>query len=574
MAHVSRDVIKPILCLCKEVDTPRSMTVKLMVENGEWDQLVDLTVDPRRYASSNALFRDSLVTELLRKCDGLPTTRDKKAAALEAFYKSERDCYQTNERLAPYLFGLSSLEVDGRVWEIVSLARKYLAFVLGSCPDTVEGRFGPGSTYGDRGKYITVPDKMSSQPTLSSGAFPFLVQWTGTLWAQACGAAEKSPNWVRGNRFTSVPKDSTKERGIAIEPSINLYYQLGYGEVIRRRLKAVGIDLDDGQDKHRMIACAASVEGLLVTIDLSSASDTVCRNLCQLLLPQRWFEALDMLRSPFTQMPDGRWVKLEKFSSMGNGFTFELETALFLAISFAVMTVTGAMPREGQNLLVYGDDIIVPQSCSSDVLGALRFFGFTPNAKKTFVDGSFRESCGGDFFDGRSVRAFYLKELPNEPHQWISWANGLRRVVEEHHGCNDHVSLNLRSWRSILDAIPADIRRCRGPQNLGDIVIHDIEASWQPHHVKGHILRVGKRGRRRTDIRFKPVFEPGFDTRSGDGIRWFKTWSPVKLRRVGWKHFRPEVVLATAVYGVGDSELGITPRDAVIGYGHRWVPCS
>jgi hypothetical protein len=56
---------------------------------------------------------------------------------------------------------------------------------------------------------------------------------------------------------------------------------------------------------------------------------------------------------------------------------------------------------------------------------------------------------------------------------------------------------------------------------------------------------------------------------------------------IGWNHWRPDVVLASALYGVGDGmsehvrsseyrsgRYGVTPRDAVTGYGVGWVSCS
>lgn len=553
---LSRDVMRPILCLCEESDTPRSLAVKLLLESEEWDQLVGLTVDPGSYRSSSAYFRDVVVTDLLRKCEGLPTTVDKRQAAVDSFWDAEKSCYAANERLAPYLFGLSSPESNERVWEVISLARKYLSFVLGSCPDTLDGRFGPGATFGDRGRYTTVPDKMSSHPSLTSASYGFLLQWGGTAWARACASANKSPKFVEGNRFTTVPKDSKKDRGIAIEPSINLFYQLGYGRVLRERLRRAGIDLQNGQDIHRRVACEASIKGHLSTIDLSSASDTVCRNLVKLLLPQRWYDSLESLRSSRTQMPGGKWVVLEKFSSMGNGYTFELETAIFLSIAYAVCALGGHLPKEGENLFVYGDDIIIPTAASADVLAALAFFGFTPNRRKTFVCGSFRESCGGDYFDGRPVRAFYLKELPNEPHQWIAWANGLRTVVYDHLGVDRRDHHPIRSWARILDAIPWSVRELRGPPELGDLVVHDAERTWKPH---------SRNGRKNLGA---------YDGRQGDGIRYFKCWRPAGYRRVEWKHFRPEVVLASALYGEGDGCSGVTPRDSVTGYVHGWVPLS
>lgn len=541
-----REALKPAFALWESIDTPRSLACSMLAKHGEWDQLVSLTVDPVWYRTATAYFLDAQATALLSKCGGLPTTVDLRAAAVAAFYDAERQCYRSNERLAPLLFGDYTDQPSG-VREIVSLARKYLARVLGPCPDVVEGRFGPGATFGDRGQLTTVPDKMSSCPTLTPGSFAFLFQWSANSWGRAVSARSRSrPSFVRGNRFTTVPKDSKKDRGIAIEPSVNLFYQLGYGRVIRDRLRRNGgIDLEKGQDIHGLVVREASSRGHMATIDLSSASDTVCSALVELLLPPSWFNQLRDLRSPFTQV-DGRWVRLEKFSSMGNGFTFELETVIFLSLCHATMAFRGFPPCEWENLFVYGDDIIVPSDVATDVIAVLRFFGFTPNRKKSFSVGCFRESCGVDCFLGARVRPFYLKEIPHEPQQYIAWANGLRRSFRDHfdgHGVGD--GLYRRAWFRILDAIPSVVRGCRGPESLGDLVIHDERERWV--------------------------------IRTRHSIRYVRVYRPARYRRVPWFHWTPDIVLAAALYGVGDERggerppQGVTPRNAVAGYKVGWT---
>jgi hypothetical protein len=385
-----------------------------------------------------------------------------------------------------------------------------------------------------------------------------LLQWTETAWAKACVTRDKDPEFVKGNRFTSVPKDCVKDRGIAVEPSINLFFQLAYGQVMKKRLLRAGLDLRNAQTIHKRVACEASIRGHFATIDLSNASDTVCKNLVKLLLPPRWFEALSALRSTHT-LVEGRWVQLEKFSSMGNGYTFELETTLFAAICMAVMQSLHVNPVPGSNVYVFGDDIIVPTACAESVLTVLRFLGFTPNAKKTFVAGPFRESCGGDYFNGLDVRPFFLEEFPREPQQFIAMANGIRGVADSISRDSRRSRSLSRTWFRILDALPSNIRRLRGPQDLGDLVVHDSEERWQ--------------------------------TRWRHSIRYIACYRPARFRRVGWQHFDPSVVLASALYGVDSglpnshrtvdrhldenhSSYGVTPRDAVLGYKVGWVPRS
>jgi len=475
----------------------------------------------------------------------LPTSVNRKAKAEETFLSCEAECLRTNRRLYPYLNpNLFEVESQG-VLAYILRAQKFIASVLGPCPDLIEGRFGPGATFGDRGRLTTIPDKMSSRPTLTSEGWSFHFPWSGTLWAQACSHSGKSVDFIRGNSFTTVPKDSLKDRGIAIEPSINVFYQLAYGKVIRSRLKSVGINLTDGQDIHRRVACEASIKGHLSTIDLSNASDTISRSLVKLLLPERWFQVLDDLRSHRTLF-QGKWYLLEKFSSMGNGFTFELETLIFLGLIFA----HGSDLTPGTDLFVFGDDIIMPTAISSDVISALSFFGMTVNTSKSFVDGPFRESCGGDYFMGEAVRPHFLKESPNEPQQLISFANGIRRSANSD---GSRLAVVASAWFGILDGLPIQIRDLRGPEELGDLLIHDEESRWRPRW-------------------------------RSNGIRYFKVYRPARYRKVSWSNFRPQVTLASAVYGVGSglspgkpwgSTGGfIIPRNAVTGYKIGWVARS
>lgn len=545
------DLESVVLTLCEDIATPLSLSVAILIRYREWDQIAVKRIDPANYVDAERFAADYAVVSLLCKLEDLPTTFDKKKVALDGFFDAERACYWTNERLSPWVHTPSSLWEPGVAADVLSTARKMIASVLGRPPSLLEGRFGPGSTFGDKGLLTTVADKMSSRPTLTSSAIPFLFQWTGTAWATACANGGRELSFVPGNRFTTVPKDCTKFRGIAIEPSINLFYQLALGLVVRRQLKRSGLDLIVGQDIHKRVAREASIRGHLATIDLSSASDTICYNLVKLLLPRDWFDLFDMLRSPKT-LVQGKWIKLEKFSSMGNGYTFELETLIFNSLARAAVLHSGGNPINGVNVFTFGDDIIVPTEHARGVIAVLRYFGMSLNTKKTFVTGPFRESCGGDYFDGVNVRPHFLKESPHEPQHFIALANGIRRMAFNDHTPDSRFDHLRRTWFRILDALPSHIRRLRGPQDLGDLVIHDSEEKWQ--------------------------------TRQRSCIRYIRTYRPARYRVVGWEHFRPDVVLACAVYGTGDGAvgptgrrskpLGITPRDSVLGYKVGWVPYS
>jgi hypothetical protein len=526
--------------LYRALDTPRSLTCFLLVKYKEWDQLVSLTVNPGNYLDAREFLLDVQATEYLRKHEGLPTSFDRAGNAQLKFYEAERLCASTNARFSRLNNMLFEHASDLHTEQFCKDVKKELKAMLGRVPDEVHPRFGPGATYGDKGRLTTVVDKMVSIPSVTPGAIPFLELWSNTAWGREyLRRPEKAGRltFTSGDRFTTVPKDAKTDRSIAIQPSINILYQLGVGSAMRQRLRRWGIDLQDGQDTHRRVACDASRTGLYSTIDLSSASDTISKEVVKALLPREWYDLLSMLRTTHTEIGNRR-VYLEKFSAMGNGFTFELETAIFAALIKVTLQRLGLASVPGHDFWVYGDDMIVASEATRPVLSVLGCFGFIPNPRKTFSTGPFRESCGGDFFGGEPVRAHYLKEEPNEPHKIIALANGIRRIIERFNPF-DTVRRRLYAvWFAVLDNLPSTVRALRGPPSLGDLVIQDSRG-WRVRGVR--------------------------DDRSRKEIC---VWQPV-TNRLGLEHWPSWAQYAGALYGV-DSR-GVTPRGAVSGFRKAWV---
>lgn len=540
---MDNQVIRVIDALCDDVGTPRALAVKLLVHAGEWAELQQLRCRPRDYNDAESYWKDSLVTDFLRKCN-LPTSVDREAAAIRTFHDCEVTNAKTNGRLTRFLPESLFLEdKEELVYRFIGDWRKNVDYVLGNLPDHLTPRFSGGATYADSGFLTTIPDKMSSAPTVYAGTRDLIPMWEGTAWARSLMEARpwhSNPRTVVGNIFFTVPKDGTKFRGCCKESSLSLAFQLDAGRILKTKLLKIGIDLRAGQQIHQALARQASIDGLDATIDMSNASDTLCRVLPKLVLRTDWWELLNSLRATHTRVK-GKWYRLEKFSSMGNGFTFELETLIFATLARTVIEKEGGDP---DRVRCYGDDLIVPVGHAKSVLAALRFFGFEPNEKKTFVEGPFRESCGGDFWDGISVRAYYLEELPDEPQHWISLANGLRRVALANGIDSPRWSIVRRAWLRALDPIPSRIRRCRGPESLGDVVIHDNPEFWS--------------------LREKPE-----DKANGLEIKYVHAYLPVPSV-LPWHHWLPSVQLACCTLGLPST--GVTPRDGVFGFRIGVVP--
>ena len=238
---------------------------------------------------------------------------------------------------------------------------------------------------------------------------------------------------VEGNRLQFVPKTRSISRTICIEPALNMFMQLGLGRIIEDRLNHFfGISLSKQPDVNRELARIGSLRGIYSTVDLESASDSISLRMLRELLPADFLCWLEILRSPSSRLPDGRQVDLNMVSTMGNGFTFPLQTMLFACAVTAAARARGfrlERPRAASegSFGVFGDDIIIPTNCHynrtrrefvnfgdtlvRDVFRLLRLMGFTVNSSKSFWEGPFRESCGADYFRGHPVRGVYVKTL-------------------------------------------------------------------------------------------------------------------------------------------------------------------
>lgn len=512
--------------LARSVDSPRAIAVRLLAEGGEWPQLQKLeAVDPGNYQDAEAYLADAVVTDFARKSG--PLEGNLHATAVKTFWECERTNAGTNARLTRFIGNQGPFDPsDMRVAGFIDLWRKKVKIVLGKLPSRLDVKFSPGATTSNKGSKITIPDKIDSRPVVyeSMRCLEHLIY--DSSWGRIHGDVRLPSD--RGNVFFSVPKDAKKNRGCCKEASAAVALQLSAGAYIRERLSRFGIDLDHGQDLHRELARKGSIDGSVATLDLSNASDTVSRVLVRLLLPDEWYQLLDSLRAPFTSV-SGKFVYLEKFSSMGNGFTFELETLIFWSLAETLREQTST---HGQTWC-YGDDLIVPAEPGyvDALMAALKYFGFTPNASKTFVAGPFRESCGGDFFRGTAVRPHFLKDYPDEPQDWIALHNGLVRIARPH--------LTGEARRFCLDQLPRAIRKLCGPVQLGDTVLHRDEQHW---------------------ITKRP-------SDGWDGV-WVRAYVPVP-RRLPLHHWTPSVVLASAVYGVPSD--GVTPRGHVKGFKTSWL---
>lgn len=438
--------------LCSSFNTPRSLAAWLMFKYGEHEQLCSLNINPGSYMDSWSFFKDYQATKYLSKYKGLATGIDTKEVAIRKFNDSELSCKQANTRIREArLRGFPP-----RVASVIFYAQRKIASLI-ACPGPVDwtwldlfdrSKWGPGVTFSLKGEEASLDRKIGEVPiSVTRSALPFLkaVIESDPHWGSAMLHADVEGPYsltqecfkvVGGCRVTTVDKDAKTDRTIAIEPTGNVFLQLGIGRFLRRKLLRVGINLDD-QSVNQQLAYQASKSDELATVDLSSASDSISKELVFELFPVDWAILLDSVRSPCALL-NGDWLKLEKFSSMGNGFTFELETVIFWALASGVLEALG-IPG---TVVVYGDDIILPSSAYALLQEVFHEVGFTINLEKSYARGYFRESCGKHYWDGVEVTPVYQKEeLPTLDSIYRGANRLLRLAYRLGGGCGWHSAL-------------------------------------------------------------------------------------------------------------------------------------
>jgi hypothetical protein len=323
------------------------------------------------------------------------------------FELAERRCRITNKRLDHFYANPDRMTGKMRKW--TETMERAIARILGDPRTFVDGlptdiRLTDGATE-DRSRRRSFPFlKITGKLRCTSGT----VKWLSALML-FYGIDVSSCRFVLVSRnvIALVQKNWQTHRTIAKEPTHTLPFQLAIDSFVKRQLRRVGVDLSS-QVRNQELAKKGSIDGSFATVDLEMASDTLAFNAVLWMLPFEWARIFLAFRSSEYKAPWGSGV-YAKFSSMGNGYTFTLETLIFKAACIAVGS---------QQHAVYGDDIVIETEYVDDLIQLLAFLGFRTNVAKTFCnpDSRFRESCGADYYKGIRLTPFYCREIPLESH--------------------------------------------------------------------------------------------------------------------------------------------------------------
>lgn len=394
--------------------------LELDLRDSGWEpNWVPDTVHGLAYQHSLQSLKSALTKKLVFD-DGGERVRDDKALA--EFLRNNEDCsgwVPPNDSETLMLLNEArgvlndALNVDGE--SVVSFWK------------IVEGLdLGPGANVGCYN--VDFYSKTSNSP-LSATSLQLLDYYglaihSDTAWfrAEMHRRARLGTEVVAGSKLTFALKNAEISRTIAEEPPVNMLFQKGIERLLNGALERVfKIRLSVQQEVNRHLAYLGSlVDGPgYVTLDLKSASNLNSLEMVRYMFPSAVVKWLEVCRSPKAVLPGGRAVEMHMVSTMGNAFTFPLQTMLFASVVVAAYRLLGIKPVHADrystvNYGVFGDDIICDPRASALVVRGVEALGHEINHEKSFTTGLFRESCGGDYYAGRNVRGVYLKRLRHD----------------------------------------------------------------------------------------------------------------------------------------------------------------
>lgn len=308
----------------------------------------------------------------------------------------------------------------------------YISACLGVFnPEEVKLRHGPGAVSDQKFssykyEFRNWPDRLDRIFPMADFACANYAVWQDSILYSVSEAESRKEHPAK---LLAVPKTLSTPRLIAAEPTALQWCQQGIRDHlytrVRRTLLSNFVEFNQ-QEANGVLALEASHTGRHCTIDLSSASDRIsCWHVERLFRRSpRLLDACRATRSTYIEQDicryTPRFLKLRKYSTMGNATTFPVQSLFFLSIVLGTVcyirdlrvcdkTIRSFGKRE---VRVFGDDLIVPEDCAGATVDALTALGLRVNSHKTFLTGKFRESCGVDAYDGEDVTTVSVLSAP------------------------------------------------------------------------------------------------------------------------------------------------------------------
>jgi hypothetical protein len=325
----------------------------------------------------------------------------------------------------------------GLTKEILARAKEHVHSIFGNEENIdrifkdIQPHSGPGSVaekldHHDRLQFSVISRR------LNNGGYPYWSYFhSGSAdFCNRRSSYNKALRWEqKASRFALVPKDSRGPRLISIEPADYQFIQQGIRDNLVPYLETFPLTRGrlnfTNQLINRYMAMESSkrMNHLNVsysTVDLKDASDTVSNELVKYLFPERAFSYLTACRTEYIEVRNyttnsEMCVKTHRFAGMGSALCFPIEAICFYVIGMAAIEFSNVGKYDNPDpLYVYGDDIILPTYATPLLEETLNTCGIYFNRNKTFSAGLFRESCGGEYYDGEDITPARLRTCGTE----------------------------------------------------------------------------------------------------------------------------------------------------------------
>jgi hypothetical protein len=116
---------------------------------------------------------------------------------------------------------------------------------------------------------------------------------------------------------------------------------------------------------------------------------------------------------------------------MGSACCFPVECIVFVLAAEIACSYTPHSFKNSKEIIVYGDDIILPTRAVPSLKAILSVLGFSINADKSYWEGEFREACGVEAWSGYDVSTCKFKK----------YSSGLSETLIQHSDFTSLISL-------------------------------------------------------------------------------------------------------------------------------------
>lgn len=245
--------------------------------SGAHKELVEIPMpNPHTYTDAHLFRNDYLAWNFLRKNQSLKTGISTEKIAIEKMEVSESVCANTNRSWR------NLMSFDYKALHFISKVQSKICDILGhdiSLDEFIScSSWGPGSTLDIKSREASSFRKYRDERGITADALNFILNFFDEKLPKLAG---RIFTIYPGDKVITVHKDATTDRVIKVQPGWNVYFQKGLGQIIRRRLRRYGLDLNrTAPEDNQRISYYGSVDGLWSTTDLRSASDRLASSPC------------------------------------------------------------------------------------------------------------------------------------------------------------------------------------------------------------------------------------------------------------------------------------------------------